>query len=511
MKKEITIGLIGLVLLGVLGWGAYTMFFKKSIAQDGGPVTDSPSELTLKIGEEKRFDDLIVALAAVTNDSRCPEDVSCVTAGTVTVKLSLRVADASEEVTYTSGTDAHWFAGYYVAIVRALPAVRSNEVIDPSTYRVTLHIIEGRKPGVYAPAFEDYRVSEFYTGVPATFDIGAHPELEDMEEEITEALADGPAYAGKYVVVKSPCGEHCIAATIIDASAGTVLAREIPSRFGFQYATTSSLFIVNPKTQFGEADLATLTETTVNVPLGAVPAYADHYAITDGAFKLVGRFNVRTDELLACGAESVLVKHPLTGEESEVSSSCMVPYGFETIERKPEALPAEYEKNGFKLRRFMSEEQKVSFDYIIDPEGYTLTEPEVAKDDKDGLIASFVLMNTKEYEELKASTEPREGPPTISVHVYDNADGLTIEAWALAHQTASNYFADRSKLIPMKIGQRDGMLYNADGLYPSSNAIVIVGDKLYLISGSYRDRTERIYGDFEAVTSSMAFIEAQPR
>ena len=84
---------------------------------------------------------------------------------------------------------------------------------------------------------------------------------------------------------------------------------------------------------------------------------------------------------------------------------------------------------------------------------------------------------------------------------------MTIEEWVKVNTPVSNYDATRAKLIPMKVDGVEAFLYNADGLYPMSNVVIAREGKIYLLTGSYIARTDKIYRDFDAVLYSISFAE----
>jgi hypothetical protein len=76
-----------------------------------------------------------VRFIAVTEDSRCPRDVTCVWAGEVKVQLALN--DLPMEILGGSNAVA---AGYRVTLVQVEPEPLSTARIAPQDYRATLKI-----------------------------------------------------------------------------------------------------------------------------------------------------------------------------------------------------------------------------------------------------------------------------------------------------------------------------------------------------------------------------------
>jgi hypothetical protein len=63
--------------------------------------------VTLKIDEAAKVgEEVVVTFKAVSNDSRCPQGVQCVTAGEATVVLTAKVGEKTEELTVKVGAAA---------------------------------------------------------------------------------------------------------------------------------------------------------------------------------------------------------------------------------------------------------------------------------------------------------------------------------------------------------------------------------------------------------------------
>jgi len=84
--------------------------------------------------------DVTVRFVAVTEDSRCPSDVTCVWAGEVKVRLEIQEASkVASPVEILEGSST--VAGVYrVTLVRVEPQPVSTAKIAPQDYRATLKI-----------------------------------------------------------------------------------------------------------------------------------------------------------------------------------------------------------------------------------------------------------------------------------------------------------------------------------------------------------------------------------
>jgi hypothetical protein len=100
----------------------------------GVKVTLAPgASVSSKSGEVK------VRFVAVTEDSRCPRDVTCVWAGEVKVQLEIQVAKVASQAEMLEGGST--VAGAYrVTLVKVEPQPVSTVKIAPQDYRATLAI-----------------------------------------------------------------------------------------------------------------------------------------------------------------------------------------------------------------------------------------------------------------------------------------------------------------------------------------------------------------------------------
>jgi hypothetical protein len=101
-----------------------------------------PNEVTLAVGTRGTANGINVGLVAIDEDSRCPEDVVCVWAGSVKARASLRIGAADTPVTLNSGLEPFSadVGTYRVRIVEVLPHRKTGSAIPSDAYRVTLRV-----------------------------------------------------------------------------------------------------------------------------------------------------------------------------------------------------------------------------------------------------------------------------------------------------------------------------------------------------------------------------------
>ncbi len=146
------------------------------------------------------------------------------------------------------------------------------------------------------------------------------------------------------------------------------------------------------------------------------------------------------------------------------------------------------------------------FSYPTGENGYTMTEPQVGIDDS-GLQKILVLTDTQEAKLFEDNPViGGEGPPTITLLVFDNQKRLTPLLWAETNTLYSNISLKRSETSETVIGGAHAIQYMADGLYASEIAIVAHGSHVYVLNGSFIDVSSTIRKDFETILNSITFI-----
>ncbi len=110
------------------------------VAPTSGGRVMGPEEITLKPGQTGSGLGLSIKLNSVTADSRCPLDVQCIAAGTITTSLMLSIDDKSEAITYRSDGAPLRYKDYEISLSKIEPAPKSKIQITSSDYRITFKI-----------------------------------------------------------------------------------------------------------------------------------------------------------------------------------------------------------------------------------------------------------------------------------------------------------------------------------------------------------------------------------
>lgn len=149
------------------------------------------------------------------------------------------------------------------------------------------------------------------------------------------------------------------------------------------------------------------------------------------------------------------------------------------------------------------------FEYRTAPDGYVLTE----RSREEGEVTTFQhiysLVRAVEYAELQASDEPREGPPTISISIFQNPAGRSAGEWGTGFAQYASAGEPVGDIVKATVDGVDGVEYLADGLYMSDQILITVGDWLYLFRGEWITADAQIRQDFHEIVASVSFVNEE--
>jgi hypothetical protein len=121
-----------------------------SATRAGGSVDEQTRSYELKPGQEVAVHgaDFTMMLGAVEEDSRCPEGVECIWAGSVRVEVVFCGPKAERSGRLNTGVAprALKYRGRYVRIARVGPRKVRDQEIKPSDYRITLEVSKTPPP-----------------------------------------------------------------------------------------------------------------------------------------------------------------------------------------------------------------------------------------------------------------------------------------------------------------------------------------------------------------------------
>ncbi|HEX7175663.1 MAG TPA: hypothetical protein VF240_10425, partial [Pyrinomonadaceae bacterium] len=104
-----------------------------------------PRQVELRVGEETTLPDskIKIRFLSVDNDSRCPQGVNCIWAGSVGVSLLLSAPDAEDErVKLNTAVEPQSvsYKGHSLRIESVSPPRVEGKKITPEDYRITLAV-----------------------------------------------------------------------------------------------------------------------------------------------------------------------------------------------------------------------------------------------------------------------------------------------------------------------------------------------------------------------------------
>lgn len=105
-----------------------------------------PSLGTAGVGQSAYVNGVRITLDRITADSRCPADVQCIQAGSVTAVVHLQSDTDSATTTIVSGAAPVGFDSFHVSIARVEPQRTSTHVPDPKSYLVTFRVVPNAVP-----------------------------------------------------------------------------------------------------------------------------------------------------------------------------------------------------------------------------------------------------------------------------------------------------------------------------------------------------------------------------
>jgi hypothetical protein len=108
-------------------------------------VDNKNGDVSLKVDETGKKDDLQVTFTSVVQDSRCPIDVQCIQSGSVVINAKFSAHGKTINKNISLGINSEEFEGYKISVVSVSPDRKSKSEIKPDAYVVTFHVESGEK------------------------------------------------------------------------------------------------------------------------------------------------------------------------------------------------------------------------------------------------------------------------------------------------------------------------------------------------------------------------------
>jgi hypothetical protein len=103
--------------------------------------------------------------------------------------------------------------------------------------------------------------------------------------------------------------------------------------------------------------------------------------------------------------------------------------------------------------------------------------------------------------------EGTEGPPAITVGVYPNTEGYTLEQWIKGDARSNFKLSTDQKLTPTTVGGLPALAYGHTGLYETDAVAVAAYDKIFVFSAGWLERSDRMRQDFQDILKTVKFTQ----
>lgn len=97
-----------------------------------------------------------------------------------------------------------------------------------------------------------------------------------------------------------------------------------------------------------------------------------------------------------------------------------------------------------------------------------------------------------------------EGPPAISIDIFQNMEGNTTGQWVQG-MSYSNFKLSDGDLSPVEIGDETGLTYSWSGLYEGRSVVVARKDYVFMLSVTYLTPNDTLIQNFEDILKTVEF------
>jgi len=148
---------------------------------------------------------------------------------------------------------------------------------------------------------------------------------------------------------------------------------------------------------------------------------------------------------------------------------------------------------------YTSSEYGISFVY---PRSYALTEHDTGGGERRS-HAIVLMKDTPENRALISGETPSEGPPTITIQMFqNNLDHYTTEGW-IRGVSDSNFKLSEGRLATTTISGQEALSYRWSGLYEGTTIVQARPAWVYAFTVNYEHMGDDIVQDFVAVRDSV--------
>lgn len=169
-------------------------------------------------------------------------------------------------------------------------------------------------------------------------------------------------------------------------------------------------------------------------------------------------------------------------------------------------VPPENDRTDFGTwREYRNDELGFSYRYPEGVKGYVLVDNESGEED---VILSLALFDRGEYEDLIESQIAREGPPAITLMVFESEGHQNAADWA-SQTLRSNLGLGDGVMTEIFVAGVNGVDYNWSGLYQGRSVVLLKNNLIFMFSVQYLNPEDKITSDFNHILETISFVETK--
>lgn len=190
-------------------------------------------------------------------------------------------------------------------------------------------------------------------------------------------------------------------------------------------------------------------------------------------------------------------------EVATFATPCDVPEGWRALSHENSVLTKDGSGNTFE--QYRDETLGFHFAHRVDPNPTVVVPLPLVEEEGVQVVESILMLSKEEYELFTQSTEPREGPPMVSLRVYAGV-AASLEAWVEMYPQLSLTRLRTGEIEQVEVGGVKALRYIADGLYQNDVLILAHEGNTFVFIGSFANPEDLIRKDFLTLIESLTFL-----
>lgn len=147
----------------------------------------------------------------------------------------------------------------------------------------------------------------------------------------------------------------------------------------------------------------------------------------------------------------------------------------------------------------------LTFSYRKSPDGYRLVTDGYDFSTDPQFITGALLMYEDDAKGVSFDSPDTILPPSTTLRVYQNPEGLSADEWAQANAEETNYEQALADPAEITVGQRTAIGYTIRDAYFTDTYIVTYGEYALVVSGEYIEYESDAFHDIERLVSTIRF------